>query len=105
MAPLNAVRATFDAAYSGDTISRALSVLISLPNFSRYAQRLHLRQLRIANPVLDRMPVPLFALHRQQRFQIANVALILFRGLFGSVRKLAPMTGTRTALQYCRTLA
>jgi len=37
VALLHRVRPSFDAAYSGETISRALSVLISLPNFLQYA--------------------------------------------------------------------
>src|SRR6516165_247763 len=51
-------------------------------------QRLHPRQLRIANPVLNRMPVPLFALHRQQCFQVVNMAVILLHRLFGQREKV-----------------
>src|SRR5262249_20257715 len=40
------------------------------------------RQLRVANPILDRMPVAFFALHRQQRLQVADMAVVFLDRLF-----------------------
>src|SRR5882724_9688092 len=36
------------------------------------------RQLRIANPVFDRVPVAFFAFHCQQGLQVAYMAVVLF---------------------------
>src|SRR5580704_4068511 len=68
-----------------------ISALGQLPNPGRrylrrlreikFLQGLHPRQLRIANPVADGVPIPLLALHRQQRFQVSNMTVILFGGL------------------------
>jgi hypothetical protein len=46
-------------------------------------QRLHARQLRIANAVVDGVPVALFALDGQQRFEIPDVAVVLLHRLLG----------------------
>ena len=46
-------------------------------------ERLDARQLRIANAVVDGVPVALFALDGQQRFQIPDVTVVLLHGLFG----------------------
>jgi hypothetical protein len=45
-------------------------------------QRFHPWQFGIVQPVRDGMPVALFTLHRQQRFQITDVAAIFFHRLF-----------------------
>src|ERR1035441_9220836 len=68
-------------------------------------QRLQPRQLRIANPVRNRMTVALFAFDRQQSFQVPDVALVSLTACSASEIKFAPTGGTRTALQYCFTLA
>src|SRR5438309_11117735 len=46
-------------------------------------ESLYSRQLRIADPVLNCMPVALFTLHLQQCFEIANVTVIFFDCLLG----------------------
>ena len=51
-------------------------------------QRFHPRQLGIVQPVRDGVPVALFALHRQQRFQVTDVAAIFFHRLFGQRHKV-----------------
>ena len=61
--------------------------------------------MRIANPVPDGVPVSLFAFDCQQRFQVSDVTVILLHRLLRQREELAAMAGTRTALQYCRTLA
>lgn len=51
-------------------------------------QRLQPRQLRIANPVINRVTVTLFAFDRQQSFQVPDVALVLLDSLFGRRNKV-----------------
>src|ERR1700758_23220 len=56
-------------------------------------QRLHTRELRVANPVADSVTVPLFAFHRQQGFQISDVAVVLLHRLFRQGNKVGPDGG------------
>src|ERR1700691_3128324 len=71
--------------------SRDVPAFSQLPNPGRrnlrrlreikFLHGFHPRQLRIANPVADGVPVPLLALQRQQRFQVSNMTVILLGGL------------------------
>ena len=58
------------------------------PREVEFLQRLHPRQLGIVQPVRDGVPVALFTLHRQQRFQITDVAAIFFHRLFRQTHKV-----------------
>jgi len=46
-------------------------------------QRFHPWQLGIVQPVRNRVPVAFLTLHGQQRFQVADVAVVLFHRLLG----------------------
>ena len=60
-------------------------------------QGFHARQLRIACPVPNRMPVALFTLDRQQCFQVLDALSVLFDGLFGERNEVVGSTvGKRT---------
>ena len=56
-------------------------------------QRLQTWQLRIANPVRNRVTVALFAFYRQQSFQVTDVALVFLDGLFGQRNKVGSHCG------------
>ena len=51
-------------------------------------QRLHPWQLGLMQPVGDGVPIALFALHRQQRFQVTDVAAIFFHRLFRQLHEV-----------------
>ena len=62
-------------------------------------ERLDARQLRITNTVVDGVPVALFALDGQQRFEILDVTVVLlYGGREFSCHSDRAHDGTRTVL-------
>jgi hypothetical protein len=77
----------FDIAALGQLAYACRRDLLRLREIELF-QRLQAWQVRIANAVVDGVPVALFALHRQQRFQIAGVAVVLLHRLPGQRLKV-----------------